>query len=151
MKDVPCNIAVLGAGVVGLAAAVRLLTDCPDVSVTVLADLTGSETTSQGSGGLWMPYTLGMFQWRRFPENSTCLAGTLVKVTDPDLHSHPQVILLATWYSAGPARLSGTCWTCSIPQPEILQVHSLFQAITCGRCASMLCQHYGQLCEAGHG
>ncbi|KAL3153224.1 hypothetical protein ABBQ38_011974 [Trebouxia sp. C0009 RCD-2024] len=59
MEAAPCSIAVLGAGVVGLAAGIRLLRECPNVSVTVFADLTGSETTSQGSGGLWMPYTLG--------------------------------------------------------------------------------------------
>ena len=60
MEVKSCNVAVLGAGVIGLAAGVRLLNECPNVSVTVLADLTGSATTSQGSGGLWMPYSLGM-------------------------------------------------------------------------------------------
>lgn len=61
MEAKSCNIAVLGAGVIGLAAGVRLLKECPNVSVTMFADLTGSATTSQGSGGLWMPYSLGMF------------------------------------------------------------------------------------------
>lgn len=60
MEAQPCSIAVLGAGVIGLAAGIRLLNECPNVSVTIFADLTGSETTSQGAGGLWMPYTLGM-------------------------------------------------------------------------------------------
>ena len=54
------QIAVLGAGVMGLAAGNRLLQECRGVGVTVYADLFASETTSQGSGGLWMPYTLGV-------------------------------------------------------------------------------------------
>lgn len=58
----PSSIAVLGAGVIGLATGIRLLNECPNVSVTMIADLTGSETTSQGSGGLWMPYTLGILR-----------------------------------------------------------------------------------------
>ena len=55
----PNEIAVLGAGVIGLAAGIRLLQECRGIHVTVFADLTGSETTSRGSGGLWMPYSLG--------------------------------------------------------------------------------------------
>ena len=104
------NIAVLGAGVIGLAAGIRLLDECPAVSVTVVADLTGSETTSQGSGGLWMPYSLGILLggcrlvfcshhfgwWRCFSMKTT------VRIS-------PQVILLATWCSAGPARLLAIC------------------------------------------
>lgn len=39
-----------------------------------------------------------------------------------------------TWRSAGPGRLSITYCKCSIRQPELQQVHSLSQAITCGRC-----------------
>lgn len=63
MEAAPSSIAVLGAGVIGLAAGIQLLKECPNVSITVFADLTGSETTSQGSGGLWMPYTLGLLQY----------------------------------------------------------------------------------------
>lgn len=55
----PSKVAVLGAGVIGLAVGVRLLEEVKDVSVTVFADLTGNETTSRGSGGLWQPYSLG--------------------------------------------------------------------------------------------
>ena len=54
------DIVVLGAGVIGLAAGIRLLQACPGVSVTVIADKTASDTTSQGSGGLWLPYSLGV-------------------------------------------------------------------------------------------
>ena len=57
------DIAVLGAGVNGLAAGIRLLEECPDVSVTLFADLTGSDTTSRGAGGLWMPYSLGLLHF----------------------------------------------------------------------------------------
>ena len=57
------QIAVLGAGVIGLAAGIRLLQECQGITVTIYADLTAGETTSQGSGGLWMPYSLGMQQF----------------------------------------------------------------------------------------
>ena len=56
----PSEVAVLGAGVIGLAVGVRLLEELQDVDVTVYADVTGNETTSRGSGGLWMPYSLGL-------------------------------------------------------------------------------------------
>lgn len=56
----PSEVAVLGAGVIGLAVGVRLLEELKDVDVTVYADVTGNETTSRGSGGLWMPYSLGL-------------------------------------------------------------------------------------------
>ncbi len=55
----PTDVAVLGAGVIGLSAGIRLLEDIPDVRVTIFADVTGNETTSRGSGGLWQPYSLG--------------------------------------------------------------------------------------------
>lgn len=57
------QIAVLGAGAVGLSTATRLLQDYPHVmfNVTVIAELTGDETTSRGAGGLWKPYSLGRF------------------------------------------------------------------------------------------
>jgi glycine/D-amino acid oxidase-like deaminating enzyme len=56
----PHEIAVLGAGVIGLAAGIRLLEEIQDIKVTIYADLTGNETTSRGSGGLWQPYSLGV-------------------------------------------------------------------------------------------
>jgi len=56
----PYEIAVLGAGVIGLAAGIRLLEQVQDIKVTIYADLTGNETTSRGSGGLWQPYSLGV-------------------------------------------------------------------------------------------
>lgn len=55
----PHKTAVLGAGVIGLAAGIRLLEEIQDIEVTIYADLTGNETTSRGSGGLWQPYSLG--------------------------------------------------------------------------------------------
>ena len=44
-----------------MSTAIRLLTDYPHhaFSVSVIAELTGDETTSRGAGGLWKPYSLG--------------------------------------------------------------------------------------------
>lgn len=69
----PSKVAVLGAGVIGLAVGVRLLEEVKDVSVTVFADLTGNETTSRGSGGLWQPYSLGLFIHAQWAKSLICL------------------------------------------------------------------------------
>jgi hypothetical protein len=53
------SVCVLGAGVVGLTAALRIKQALPGVDVTVVAELFGADTTSDGAGGLWKPYTLG--------------------------------------------------------------------------------------------
>ncbi|KAK7101032.1 D-aspartate oxidase-like [Littorina saxatilis] len=58
------RVCVLGAGVIGLSTAVRILEDQPDtppgqVEVTVVADRFSPHTTSDGSGGFWEPYNLG--------------------------------------------------------------------------------------------
>ena len=45
------EVCVLGAGVIGLTAAVRLAEEVPNVHVTVLAELWGADTTSDGAGG----------------------------------------------------------------------------------------------------
>ncbi|XP_070555494.1 D-aspartate oxidase-like [Ptychodera flava] len=53
------NIAVIGAGVMGLASAVRILENIPRVTVTVMADKFSPNTTSDGAAGLWEPYAPG--------------------------------------------------------------------------------------------
>lgn len=53
------SVCVLGAGVVGLTAALRIKQALPGADVTVVAELFGADTTSDGAGGLWKPYTLG--------------------------------------------------------------------------------------------
>lgn len=49
------NIAVIGAGVVGLSTAMNIIDSIPFVSVTVIADKFNTETTSDGAGGLFRP------------------------------------------------------------------------------------------------
>lgn len=53
----PARVAVIGAGVVGLTAATKLLELFPSLHLTVVAENIG-KTTSEGAGGLWKPYTL---------------------------------------------------------------------------------------------
>lgn len=52
------NIAIIGAGVIGLTSAVRLAEELPSASVTVIAQSFGKDTTSAGAAGLWEPYKL---------------------------------------------------------------------------------------------
>lgn len=49
------NIAVLGAGVVGLSTAINIKRALPHVCVTIIADKFGTETTSHGAGGIFKP------------------------------------------------------------------------------------------------
>lgn len=51
-------MAVIGAGVVGLTTAVRLLQALPGAQVTVYASRFGSDVTTHGAAGVWMPYKL---------------------------------------------------------------------------------------------
>ncbi|KAK9863509.1 hypothetical protein WJX84_004081 [Apatococcus fuscideae] len=52
------TVCVLGAGVIGLTTALRTRQELPHLSVTLVAEDFGVNTTSQGSGGLWEPYKL---------------------------------------------------------------------------------------------
>ena len=57
------NIAIIGAGVVGLSCGVNLQKVLPTAKVTVVADKFYKETTSYGAGGLFRPnvqHILGM-------------------------------------------------------------------------------------------
>jgi hypothetical protein len=63
------HVAVLGGGVVGLTSAVQLLQRAPGVQVTLMADLVAANTTSEGAGGLWKPYTLGKWGGGRWPNH----------------------------------------------------------------------------------
>jgi glycine/D-amino acid oxidase-like deaminating enzyme len=57
MQTVPKikNIAILGAGVVGLSTADRLLELKVNANITILTDKFLTETTSDGAGGLFRP------------------------------------------------------------------------------------------------
>ena len=53
------NVAIIGAGTVGLSVALRSLEVCENINVTIIAAEFLSGTTSFGSGGLWEPYQVG--------------------------------------------------------------------------------------------
>lgn len=55
------NVAIVGAGTVGLSTAWRIkkeLNDLAKVKVTIISEKFYNETTSYGSGGLWEPYQI---------------------------------------------------------------------------------------------
>lgn len=49
------RIAVIGAGMVGLATAVNVQKVMPHASITIIADKFGNNTTSAGAGGIFRP------------------------------------------------------------------------------------------------
>lgn len=51
------NIAVLGAGVIGLTTAIELQKEFRNAKITILADKFTTETTSDGAAGLFRPGT----------------------------------------------------------------------------------------------
>lgn len=58
------SICVIGAGVIGLTAALRIKHALPGAAVAIVAE-SFDDTTSHGAGGLWKPYTLvGARVWR---------------------------------------------------------------------------------------
>lgn len=54
----PPQVVVLGAGVIGLTAALRLCEELPKADITVIAENFDHDTTSAGAAGLWEPYKL---------------------------------------------------------------------------------------------
>ena len=137
------EVAVLGAGVIGLAAGIRLLHE-KQVNVTVFSDQTGSETTSRGSGGLWMPYTLGMRNYQTYPALILALHPTAFAAQASAQQLAVQSVLTcgwypmqatpqATWCTTGPVKLWNICWLYSTLQPGLMLVHNWFRASICGR------------------
>ena len=55
------HVCVVGAGVIGLTVALRILRmyGKENIDITVIADRIGTGTTSHGCGGVWEPYQLG--------------------------------------------------------------------------------------------
>lgn len=81
----PKRVAVVGAGVVGLTSALRILQTFPpgSVALTVLAERFGGDTTSAGAAGIWGPYCLSdtpapaVLRWSRQTYDELLrLAGT---------------------------------------------------------------------------
>lgn len=44
----------------GLATGILLCERFPHTKTSIIAELTGDETTSRGAGGLWKPFSLGV-------------------------------------------------------------------------------------------
>ena len=53
------KVCVIGAGVIGLSSALRIIEQHPEVEVTVIADKFSPATTTDVSGGFWEPHLLG--------------------------------------------------------------------------------------------
>lgn len=53
------KVVVVGAGIIGLSTAYRLVTELKGVQVTVVADKFTPDTTGDGAAGLWEPYIAG--------------------------------------------------------------------------------------------
>lgn len=51
------NIAVLGAGAVGLSTAINIKKAFPNANVTIIAEKFHQDTTSYGAGGIFKPST----------------------------------------------------------------------------------------------
>jgi len=52
------RICVIGAGIIGLASALRLAQELKNVQITLIAENFDADTTSAGAAGLWEPYKL---------------------------------------------------------------------------------------------
>ena len=55
----PAKVCVIGAGVIGVSSAVRVLDLCPGSDVTIVTDEISPNTTSDVAGGFWEPHLLG--------------------------------------------------------------------------------------------
>lgn len=53
------KICVLGAGVIGLYSAVRILEDLQNVDVTIIAEKFSPNNTTDVAAGFWRPYKMG--------------------------------------------------------------------------------------------
>jgi len=53
------KVCVIGAGVIGLSSAVRILEECAGAEVTLVAEKLSPQTTTDVSGGFWEPHLLG--------------------------------------------------------------------------------------------
>lgn len=53
------KICVVGAGVIGMSSALRIIEQLPKTEVVVIADKFSPSTTSDVSGGFWEPHLLG--------------------------------------------------------------------------------------------
>jgi len=52
------RVCVIGAGIIGLPTAYRLLEAVPDVDVTIISEEFSPNTTGDGSAGFWRPFLL---------------------------------------------------------------------------------------------
>lgn len=78
------NVVVLGAGVVGLSTALNVQQVVPGARVTVMADKFYEQTTSYGSGGMFIPSLrafpntdVGLLRWPLTAQYRICLGRNL--------------------------------------------------------------------------
>lgn len=79
-----CSVVVVGAGVIGLTTAVRLLERGFDV--TIVADRRQPETTSNVAAGLWYPYKAGGSRVARWALESLEAYRSLAEESDTGVH-----------------------------------------------------------------
>ena len=53
------KVAFIGAGIMATSTAYRLLLQRPDFDVTIISKEFSPNTTSDGAGGIWVPYFSG--------------------------------------------------------------------------------------------
>ena len=53
------RVVVVGAGVIGLPTAVKVIETIPNVDVTLVSDKFSPDTTGDGAAGVWQPYLVG--------------------------------------------------------------------------------------------
>ena len=58
LVEMVVQIAVIGAGVIGLTSACRILELIPNANITIYSEKFSPYTTSDVSAGLWEPYCL---------------------------------------------------------------------------------------------
>ena len=52
------KLGIVGAGVIGLSSAVRILERAPSSHITIMAEKYGNDTTTSGAAGVWGPYKM---------------------------------------------------------------------------------------------
>ena len=58
-KYTQMNIAIVGAGIIGVTSALAIKEALPKAHVTIYGELFSPETTGDGSAGLWGPFIVG--------------------------------------------------------------------------------------------
>ena len=141
------HVCVLGAGVVGLASAVRVAEALPGAIVTLIAELFDAATTSDGAGGLWKPYTLVSARERTLPRRAGVAAARAPalwrRCAGTHTHTPPHARRLETLTRRPPETLRATPirrWSTAGVQPPLTTTSNSTCRQRQGRRASCSCQ-----------